>query len=644
MTDIHVIAVGAASGLGTGRAAYAVSPPGELPPSAIAYDPVLAAAGLARPFCARAGGEVGKRKDHASELLITALMQAWAQLVAQRPGVERERIGVVFGTSSGGMLTAESFFDALRRGDASRGEVARLARGATYFAPFDDALARLGVRPVRQQQVLAACASSTLAIGIGIRWLARGACDVVLAGGYDAVSVFVASGFEALRATSASRPRPFRLGRDGMALGEGAGVLALVREPLAAQVAFRVAGFGAACDAVHITAPDREGGGMTRAALAALEEDGAARREVGLVSVHGTATPYNDAMEARVLARLFAGESARPEPASRGPVVHGFKAQIGHTLGAAGVLEVLAAADALTRQLGPATPGDGPLDPEAPAFMLERSEPRSMAAALKLSAAFGGACAALVVRPATSAAGEDARTERSRPLRPVYLAGHALAPPVDRAWLAAELGMPLDRLARIDELGQLGLAATMALVRQLGRGALLGAGVVAGHALATLDVNARFYARLRERGARMVDPRLFPATSPNALAGHCAIAFGLGGPSFAVSSGPGGAIEALLAASELVAAGDAERMLVVAADHDGPVARAWCELLAPERPYARGAVALLLESERPNADAVSVDLDADVDHAAGPMGHLALVAWLGAHAGAAERGSGETPG
>jgi 3-oxoacyl-[acyl-carrier-protein] synthase II len=125
-----------------------------------------------------------------------------------------------------------------------------------------------------------------------------------------------------------------------------------------------------------------------------------------------------------------------------------------------------------------------------------------------------------------------------------------------------------------------------------------------------------------------VEPRAFPATSPNAIAGECAIVYKLTGPSFATGAGLDGATEALAAAAELLAAGDAPRMVVVAADDAGPVAR---DLLAAagivDRPYARGAVALLLAGEAEPRGA-EIDLDALADHERGPIGHLALLGWI----------------
>jgi 3-oxoacyl-[acyl-carrier-protein] synthase-1/3-oxoacyl-[acyl-carrier-protein] synthase II len=600
----QVVAIGAVSALGRGQAAYGGGSAGAIAASAIAHDEALATLGLLRPQCARAGRQHDD-EDHATVLLGDALAQVVDGLDAADPAWRALRVGVAVGTSSGGMIGAERFFSSLHRGSAIDPSQ---ARRATYFAPLDDALAGLAVH--KRCQVLAACASSTIAIGLGLRWLERDACDLVIAGGYDAVSGFVAAGFEALRATSASKPRPFRVGRDGMALGEGAALVAMRR---GARGLFAITGFGASADAVHITAPDREGAGLVRAAEAALGDAGCDHARIDVVSAHGTATAFNDAAEARAIGALFA---------SRAPTVHAFKAQIGHALGAAGVLELLAVADALRTQVAPATAGAGELDPDAAVTLLTHAAPRRLDAALKLSAAFGGVTAALVVE-------QEADEAPCRSARPVEVVAWAAIDDVDRVTLAALTGVARDRLARIDELGQLALGAAAALVADVGRDALAGAGVVAGYGLATLDTNMRYYTRLLDKGARRVDPRAFPGTTPNAGAGHVAIVYGLTGPCFATNSGLGGALEALAAAAELVAAGDAERMLVIAADDDGPAARAWLEAVAPERPHARGAVAVLIARAGDGSTRRRVDPDLPICHSECAVGQLALRAWLG---------------
>lgn len=616
------VAVGAVSAFGIGREAYHAGDPGEPARVAVGRDPALAEAGLVRPIAARAptdllGASSEKSpvfEDRAAALLASAMGQLVATLDAVRPRWRDARLGVALGTSSGGMISAERFF-AARAAGSPPDALALAARRATYFAPVDDVLAAFDLEAVRRRTlILAACAASTIAIGLGLRWLDRGACDLVIAGGFDAVSVFVAAGFEALRATTATSPRPFRKGRDGMCLGEGAGLVALVRrgdERGARPHAF-VAGFGAATDAVHITAPDPTGGGLTRAARAALLDAG--QTTIDLVSAHATATPYNDAMEAKAI------HAAAPNH----PIVHPFKAQIGHTLGAAGVLESLAAADALARGIAPAAAGDGDLDPDAQVHLLARSEPRPLARALKLSAAFGGANAALVL----TTNGDDRRP--ARPRRNVLVADAAHITDFDLAALSEQTGVARDRLARMDTLCRLGVTAVAALAARVGRDALAGAGIVAGHGFATLDTNDLFDARKRARGPTAVEPRAFPATSPNAIAGECAILYKLTGPSFATGAGLDGATEAVLGAAELIAAGDIDRMVIVAADDAGPAARD--HLLAtgqPDRPLARGAIALLLRAAAPDDPASAhVDLDAYPAHDRGPIGHLALKGWL----------------
>lgn len=604
------VAIGAVSALGVGDDAFRAGEPGEGARVAWRADGALAAAGLVRPIAARAPAALAGAafEDRAASLLACALDQVVRSLDERRPGWRGERIGIAMGTSSGGMLTAERFFAARARGE----DLGPLARRATYSAPMRDALAAYGLDHARRRTLLlAACAASTIAIGLGVRWLDRGACDLVIAGGFDGLSVFVAAGFEALRATTASAPRPFRKGRDGMCLGEGAGLVALVRrgEERGVEPRLFVCGFGASTDAVHITAPDATGGGLARAALAALRDAG--QTAVDLVSAHATATPYNDAMEAKAIRAAVPGR----------PVVHPFKAQIGHTLGAAGVLETLAAADALARGVAPAAAGEGELDPEAEVTLLARGEARPLERALKLSAAFGGANAALVV---------SARPEGrpARPRRPAFVVAGAHVTESDLVALAEATGVPRDRLARLDALCRLGLSAVAALAAKVGREVLRGAGIVAGHGLATIDTNELFDAKKRARGPTGVEPRAFPATSPNALAGECAIVYKLTGPSFATGAGLDGATEALASAAELVAAGDADRMVVVAADDAGPVAR---DLLAAadlsNRPYSKGAAALLVTAH-PESLGAQVDLESLPDHDRGPIGHLALLPWV----------------
>jgi 3-oxoacyl-[acyl-carrier-protein] synthase II len=606
MSAVSIVAIGAVSALGEGTDAACAGEVGAPARVAIARDEELVRAGLARPFAARAWPVGGG--DRVTALLDRALTACSSDLDRVRPGWRTERVGLVLGTSAGGMRAAEEAFATIAGGHA----VADV-EAPTYFGPMARAARGLGLLLDPSLLVLGACASAVVSIGLAVRWLDRGACDLVLAGGFDEVTVFVAAGFESLRATTASPPpRPFRTGRDGMSLGEGAAVLALARAD--ARVAARafVVGFGAASDAVHLTGPDREGRGLARAAASALEDAG--RPLVDLVSAHATATPFNDAAEFRAMATALGAERARDV------ALHPFKAQIGHTLGAAGALEVLACVDAMNRGVLPAAAGDGPLDPDSPARLLERAVAGDPRTVLKLASAFGGANASLVL---SSRAGPSAR-----PRRPafVHAAVHvALEPSLED--LAASARTSVDRLARADGLVRLALAAVACL--EAACGPLAGSGVIVGSALATIETNAVFAERVRQRGARAAEPRRFPYTSPNAVAGECSIVFGLTGPSFSVGGGMHAAIEAVAVAAVLVEAGDCDRMVVVAADDVGPATRA----LAGDA-LRSGAVAVLLsasggEGARARIGDIALRRGEPASASAAP-GHLALLPLLAA--------------
>jgi 3-oxoacyl-[acyl-carrier-protein] synthase-1/3-oxoacyl-[acyl-carrier-protein] synthase II len=576
VSSVSIVAFGALSALGEGVDAVRGGPCGEPARVAIAHDAELARAGLRRPFAARVA--LDDRADRATALLERAVAACARELTSSRPGWRRERLGLILGTSAGAMRTAESAFEVVAGGGRPSEP-----RALTYGAPAEHIAHKLGVVFDPALLVLGACASASLAIGLAMRYLQRGSCDLVLAGGFDEVTVFVAAGFESLRATTASPPpRPFRVGRDGMALGEGAAVLALARDASRRATTF-VSGFCAASDAAHLTAPHSEGAGLRRAAKGALAEAGLTG--VDLVGAHATATPLNDAAEFHALAAALGPARARDV------VIHPFKAQIGHTMGAAGALELLACVDAIGERVLPAAAGAGTLDVETPVHLLERAVAGAPQTALKLASAFGGANAALVV---TCRPHDD-----SRALRPVFVCASAYVagePPL--ATLADLVGLPIERVARCDRLAALALAATARL--RLECGSLASAGVVVGTVLATIETNAAFSNRIRERGAAAAEPRRFPYTSPNAAAGECSIAFGLDGPSFSVGGGPHAALEALAAAAVLVESGDADSMVVVAADDLGPAALALGLAIDEAR---SGALAVLLSARGDRADA-----------------------------------------
>lgn len=563
MKPIDVVACGAVSALGTGRAAFAVGNADCKPERAIGEDRELRVAGLRRPFAARArlGDEASRGVDRAARLLELAARDLTGELDRVLPAWRERRLGWVLGTSGGGMPSAVEVFERRARGEPIPAE---LARAAPYFGPLARFEAVLGVDAAPRAQVLAACASSTIAIGLGCRWLAADRAELVIAGGYDALSVFIAAGFEALNATSAALPQPFRRERDGMAIGEGAVLLALIRSASGApQPLGRILGFGASSDAVHVTAPDPGGAGLARAAQAALDDAGVAGEDIDLVSAHATATPLNDAAEALAMKSVLGSNAARV-------VVHPFKAVIGHTLGAGGGLEALAALDTIERGLLPAAAGSGALAAEFEGRLLEIHEPGMLRRCLKLSSAFGGANAALVLGARSEAEPWGAPPGRAGVA--VWAQGRA-EQTLDVDEVAPHVQMERTRLARLDPLSAVVVAAAASALARLDRPLPPRTGIVVGSAAATLEINDAFDRRRRERGAAAVEPRRFPATSPNLACGQCSIAFRLLGPSLTVGSDPAAALEALEVALDLLEVGDAEALLVVAAESVGPVVR-----------------------------------------------------------------------
>lgn len=614
-----IVAQYAVSPLGVGEDAVDPGRVGEPACVAIARDPEMVALGFLRPSCARAPQAVfadAAPDADPAQLLLDRAMTGLLAALGGSESLRGLRVGFVLGTSSGGMRVAERLFAARARGEVSSAEV---ARAATYFAPFEAARAALkmqGIDVARSLQIVTACAASTWALGVGLRWLERGAADLVIAGGYDAFGPFVAAGFECLRATTATLPAPFRIGRDGMSLGEGAGLVALMREgdTRGAPRVF-VSGFGASTDAVHITAPDRTGGGLFRAGEGALRDAAIDRAAIGAISAHATATPYNDAMESKAIHELFG-------PAASALPVHPFKAQIGHTLGAAGVLESLALARALEDRVAPAAVCRGAADPEAPACLLVHAAPLAADAGLKLSAAFGGANAALVLERADTAARPTPRARHR-----VFLHGASRAIAADAAKVAARSGAEPDKIARVDAYSLL-LATAVA---GLEPGPPRGAGLIVGHGLATIDINERFYARVLAKGPTAAEPRLFPPTSPNLMPGQVAIFFGLTGPSAAVASGPGGALDPVALAWELVASGDCDVVLAGAVDVVGPASRYVADAAFGGAPdLVDGACVAVLSR---SAEGAVRELVAPPEPAAAnfreAFGHLALARWLG---------------
>jgi 3-oxoacyl-(acyl-carrier-protein) synthase len=303
-----------------------------------------------------------------------------------------ERFGVAVGTTLGGI---QGWLPVVRATQESLDHAAAPLRWG-YAGPAQAVAAAAWARgPLVVPSV--ACASGNVALGAALDLIRRGRCDVVLAGGADALHDFVIAGFGTLKAVDASPCRPFDRDRRGLNLGEAAAFVVVESEAHArargARIRAFLDGYGVAADAVHMTGPDREGRGAARAMSAALADAGrGAAGDVGYVSAHGTGTPFNDLMEGKAFALVF---GAAPPP------TNSIKSALGHTLGAAAALEALACVRTLETGLVPPTPGLETLDPEI-ALDVVRDSARAVRPRVVLSTAsgFGGTNAAVVLSAA----------------------------------------------------------------------------------------------------------------------------------------------------------------------------------------------------------------------------------------------------
>ncbi len=247
------------------------------------------------------------------------------------------KTAICLGTSSGGMTFGELFYQDTERKDADPG----LQRMRVLQYPAHGQARDLGIAfglngPVTI--ISNACASGSNALGEAWRLVRTGRADRALAGGFDALAQLVFAGFDSLQSLSAETPTPFDVNRAGLALGEGAALLALepfeTAQARGAAILGEITGYAAATDLHHLTQPHPEGFTAIRTMSGACEMAGVDPAEIDYINAHGTGTPRNDIAELQAI-NAWAGDAA-PRIA-----VSSTKAGIGHLLGAAGSVEAV---------------------------------------------------------------------------------------------------------------------------------------------------------------------------------------------------------------------------------------------------------------------------------------------------------------
>ncbi len=325
----------------------------------------------------------------------------WSEVAAREaasqagfaPGRFPAGSALVLGTSLGAAESAQRWHEARLGG--RRGRRSDLVQAALH-ATTDKVAWSLGLDGPRTT-ISNACVSGTNALGIALDMVRAGEAEVVVAGGVDTLHRFNFCGFATLWALTSERCRPFDSHRTGMLLGEAAAFLVVESEASlrrrGGRALVELAGYGAAGDAVHITAPCREGGGAFRSISMALADAGVTPEDVDFVSLHGTGTMYADGMEAAAMGRIF-GERVREVPAtSLRPVT-------GHTMGSAGSIDTVACVLAIEHGFVPPTPHHNELDPglAAPVRIVTERLAGPVEVALNTSSGFAGSNASVVLR------------------------------------------------------------------------------------------------------------------------------------------------------------------------------------------------------------------------------------------------------
>ena len=341
-----------------------------------------------------------KRLDPSAQYALIASRAAWED--AGKPEIDPERLAVVMGSGIGGVWTLLDQWDVLREKGPRRVyplAVPMLMPNGPSAAVSLDLGARAGAHtPV------SACASGAEGMTYAAEMIRSGRADVVVAGGTEAaIHALPIAGFAAMQALSTRNDeptkasRPYDTGRDGFVLGEGAAVIVLESEEHAkargATIYAVLAGIGMSADAHHITAPEPNGAGASRAMKEAVESAGLSLGDISHINAHATSTPVGDVAEANAIVRAFGEDVAAGIPVS------GTKSMTGHLLGAAGALEALLSILAIRDRLAPATINIDELDPAIPLDVVRgehRTLPDGDVAVMDNSFGFGGHNVALV--------------------------------------------------------------------------------------------------------------------------------------------------------------------------------------------------------------------------------------------------------
>jgi 3-oxoacyl-(acyl-carrier-protein) synthase len=321
-------------------------------------------------------------------LLDTALYEALDNAKLNPDELSGFRVGVCLGTTVACQLNALEYYRELRAGESPDDAPLRTFANSSLAEAVQRELKLSGPA----LNIANACASGADAIGLGGLLIKSGVCDIVIAGGADELSLISLAGFNSLGVCSPAPCRPFDAARQGLNLGEGAGVVILESEEHArrrgVKAEIQLSGYGSKADGYHITAPKPDGSGLINAIRKALKQADVSPGDIAFVNAHGTGTDSNDSSESLALETVFGKQIDFLST----------KRFTGHTLGAAGAIECIFTAQMLQKGEISASAGFENQAADINIAPVSKRTPVETSYALSTSLAFGGCNSALILK------------------------------------------------------------------------------------------------------------------------------------------------------------------------------------------------------------------------------------------------------
>ena len=341
-----------------------------------------------------------KRMARFCQLAVASAKEAVINSKLDLEAIDQERFGVMVGSGIGGLGTIEEQHTKLMEKGPSRVSPMLIPMIISNMAAGNIAI-EFGAKGICSN-VVTACATGTNAIGEAFHLLQDDRVDIMITGGAESsITPLGIAGFTSMTALSTSTDPlrasiPFDKDRNGFIMGEGAGILILETlqhaEKRGAKIYGEVVGYGATCDAYHMTSPAPGGEGGARAMKMAIKEAGIKPEEVSYINAHGTSTPPNDKLETEAIKSVF-GETAYKIPVSS------TKAMTGHMLGAAGAVEAIVCIKAMEEGFVPPTIGYVNADPECDLdYVPNKGREAKLEYTLSNSLGFGGHNATILLK------------------------------------------------------------------------------------------------------------------------------------------------------------------------------------------------------------------------------------------------------